>query len=189
MCGYICQLILLCVWYQTWDCQSVRCYQHRGIQRGLKWPLIPEIGMILVCVSPLGPPWGQDNNWVLGWNKNCDVQHFLLQSHILFHGVLRNNFQKLPSFSRFSEWAQLLPVRHGGIMSKCNRHTKCPVEADVLTDLTVRLQCQVWVWCVCSYREAFLISYVRCGADHQLSSLPYIEWSLLCPAGTFNSRA
>lgn len=174
MCGYICQLILLCVWYQTWDCQSVRCYQHRGIQRGLKWPLIPEIGMIWVCVSPLGPPWGQDNNWVLGWNKNCDVQHFLLQSHILFHGVLRNNFQKLPSFSRFSEWAQLLPVRHGGIMSKCNRHTKCPVEADVLTDLTVRLQCQVWVWCVCSYREAFLISYVRCGADHQLSSLPYI---------------
>lgn len=94
-CGYICQLILLCIWCQTWDCQSMRCYQLRGIQRGLKWPLIPEIGMILVCVSPLSP---------LGWNKNCDVHHFLLQSHILLHGVLRNNFQKLPSLSRFSEW-------------------------------------------------------------------------------------
>lgn len=146
----------------------MRCYQLRGIQRGLKWPLIPEIGMILVCVSPLGP---------LSWNKNCDVHHFLLQSHILLHGVLRNNFQKLPSLSRFSEWEQLLPVRHGGIMSKCKRHAKCPVEEKVLTDLMVRLQCQVWVCCVSSYREALLISYVRCGADHQLSSLPYIPYA------------
>lgn len=46
-CGFICQSVSPCIWFQTSDWQPARCYRLLDEQRGRKWTLILEIVLAL----------------------------------------------------------------------------------------------------------------------------------------------